>query len=67
MTALYAAAVGRLLRAQRRVLAVYGGLLVLTYFGFNYTPKGFIEPGQGLLAGQCSIARFGVGATGPTS
>src|SRR5206468_3469608 len=24
------------------LLAVYAGLLVLTYFGFNYTPKGFI-------------------------
>src|SRR5205085_8272298 len=41
-TAVYAAWVGRLLRASAVVLAVYAGLLVLTYFAFNFTPKGFI-------------------------
>src|SRR5207245_807922 len=42
VTALYAASVGRLLRASAVVLVVYAGLLMLTYLGFNYTPKGFI-------------------------
>jgi multidrug efflux pump len=41
-TRLYAAWVGRLLRANLVVLAVYGGLLYLTYLGFTHTPKGFI-------------------------
>jgi multidrug efflux pump subunit AcrB len=41
-TQLYAAWVGRLLRASLVVLAVYGGLLYLTYLGFTRTPKGFI-------------------------
>ena len=35
-------AVGRLLRVSVLVLVVYGGLLVLTYWGFTTTPKGFI-------------------------
>ncbi len=41
-TRLYAAWVGRLLRASFVVLLVYGGLLYLTYVGFMHTPKGFI-------------------------
>ncbi len=41
-TRLYAAWVGRLLRASLVVLVVYGGLLYLTYLGFTKTPKGFI-------------------------
>ena len=41
-TRIYAAWVGRLLRASFVVLAVYGGLLYLTYLGFTHTPKGFI-------------------------
>jgi multidrug efflux pump len=41
-TRLYAAWVGRLLRASFVVLLVYGGLLYLTYVGFMRTPKGFI-------------------------
>jgi len=38
----YTRAVGRALRVSPLVLVVYGGLLVLTYFGFVNTPKGFI-------------------------
>ncbi len=41
-TRLYAAWVGRLLRASFVVLLIYGGLLYLTYQGFMRTPKGFI-------------------------
>ncbi len=41
-TRIYAAWVGRLLRASFVVLVVYGGLLYLTYLGFTKTPKGFI-------------------------
>ncbi len=41
-TRVYAAGVGRLLRMSFLVLAVYGGLLYLTYQGFIRTPKGFI-------------------------
>jgi multidrug efflux pump subunit AcrB len=42
LTQYYAAWVGRLLKASLLVLAVYGGLLGLTYLGFTSTPKGFI-------------------------
>src|SRR5207253_1749357 len=38
----YTRAVGGLLRVSVLVLLVYGGLLVLTYLGFVYVPKGFI-------------------------
>jgi multidrug efflux pump len=38
----YVRAVGGLLRVSAVVLVVYGGLLVLTYFGFVQTPRGFI-------------------------
>jgi multidrug efflux pump subunit AcrB len=41
-TGVYTRAVGLLLRGSVVVLAVYGGLLFLTYLGFIRTPKGFI-------------------------
>jgi hydrophobe/amphiphile efflux-1 (HAE1) family protein len=41
-TNLYTRSVGLLLRVSVLVLVVYGGLLVLTYWGFQQTPKGFI-------------------------
>jgi multidrug efflux pump len=39
---LYSRSVGMLLRVSVVVLAVYGGLLYLTYFGFTKVPIGFI-------------------------
>jgi multidrug efflux pump len=42
VTGVYTSAVGRLLRVSVLVLAVYGGLLALTYSGFTRTPTGFI-------------------------
>jgi multidrug efflux pump len=41
-TSLYARVVSGLLRVSLVVLAIYGGLLVLTYWGFTRTPTGFI-------------------------
>ncbi len=41
-TGLYARLVGVLLRGSVLVLAVYAGLLVLTWWGFTHTPTGFI-------------------------
>ncbi len=41
-TAVYARAVSGLLRVSALVLVVYGGLLVLTWWGFTHTPTGFI-------------------------
>jgi multidrug efflux pump len=41
-TTLYGQTVGRLLRASAAVLVVYGGLLVLTWWGFTQAPAGFI-------------------------
>src|SRR5262249_27082261 len=38
----YVRLVGGLLRVSALALAVYGGLLTLTYFGFANVPKGFI-------------------------
>ncbi|QDU29764.1 Efflux pump membrane transporter BepG [Anatilimnocola aggregata] len=38
----YTWTVGRMLRVPMMVLVVYGGLLLLTYFGFNSLPTGFI-------------------------
>ena len=38
----YTRAVGGLLRVSVLVLVLYGGLLALTYAGFNKAPKGFI-------------------------
>ena len=38
----YTRIVGRLLRVPALVLIVYGGLLYLTYWGFNQLPTGFI-------------------------
>ncbi len=40
----YARGVGILLRLSVIVLAVYVGLLYLTYFGFTHVPTGFIPP-----------------------
>jgi multidrug efflux pump subunit AcrB len=41
-TGVYTRVVGGLLRVSVLVLAVYGGLLALTYWGFTHTPTGFI-------------------------
>ncbi|HVS34989.1 MAG TPA: efflux RND transporter permease subunit, partial [Gemmataceae bacterium] len=41
-TSAYTRAVSGLLRVGGLVLLVYGGLLILTWAGFNYTPTGFI-------------------------
>src|SRR5262249_30918305 len=41
-TAWYTRAVGSLLRVSALVLVAYGGLLVLTWWGFTKTPTGFI-------------------------
>ena len=41
-TGIYTYGVGRLLRGSVVVLAVYGGLLGLTWWRFEVTPKGFI-------------------------
>ncbi len=41
-TDIYARAVRRLLRASALVLLVYAGLLVLTWWEFTITPKGFV-------------------------
>ncbi|XRN62764.1 efflux RND transporter permease subunit [Anatilimnocola sp. NA78] len=38
----YTWTVGKMLRVPTIVLAVYGGLLFLTYYGFNSLPTGFI-------------------------
>ena len=54
-----------LLRVSVLVLVVYGGLLALTYSGFQRTPKGFIPvAGQGLSAGQLAVARLGFAWSG---
>ncbi len=42
MTALYGRGVGRTLRLSAMVLAIYAGLLGLTYWQFQRTPAGFI-------------------------
>jgi multidrug efflux pump len=41
-TSVYAWSVGKLVKVSLLVLVLYGGLLVLTYQGFEQTPKGFI-------------------------
>ena len=41
-TRVYTRVVGRLLRVPALVLVVYGGLLFLTYWGYNQLPTGFI-------------------------
>jgi multidrug efflux pump subunit AcrB len=41
-TAAYTRSVGRLLRVSLVVLAIYGGLLALTWWSFTHTPTGFI-------------------------
>jgi multidrug efflux pump len=40
----YVGTVTRVLRAGSIALFVYGGLLVLTWFGFAHTPTGFVPP-----------------------
>lgn len=40
----YAATVGKTLRISAVMLMVYGGLIGLTYFGFQIVPTGFIPP-----------------------
>lgn len=44
ITVLYGWVVGKALRMSVIVLAVYGGLLVLTYWGFTRLPVGYIPP-----------------------
>ncbi|MBA4031600.1 MAG: transporter [Planctomyces sp.] len=41
-TNVYTNVVGKLLRVPALILVVYGGLLVLTVWGFNQLPRGFI-------------------------
>ncbi len=49
-TSLYTRGVGLLLRGAALSLLVYGGLLLLTYWGFTHTPSGFIpEQDKGYL------------------
>ena len=43
-TSVYTRMVGGLLRISVLVLVLYGGLLVLTYWGMTRTPTGFIPP-----------------------
>jgi multidrug efflux pump len=50
----YAHATSRLLRVPMLVLLVYGGLLGLTYLGFNSLPRGFI-PSQDKGYLVCSV------------
>jgi multidrug efflux pump len=40
----YVGAVGRVLRSSAIALFVYGGLIVMTWFGFSHTPTGFVPP-----------------------
>ncbi|MBN0274086.1 efflux RND transporter permease subunit, partial [Pseudomonas aeruginosa] len=39
----YVGTVNRVLRGSSIALLVYGGLMVLTYFGFSSTPTGFVQ------------------------
>ncbi len=41
-TNVYVWSVGRLVKVSLLVLVVYGGLLAMTYYSFDQTPKGFI-------------------------
>jgi multidrug efflux pump subunit AcrB len=51
----YVGSLRRLTRVAALVMVVYGGLLVLTYFGFRAVPTGFIrDAGQGLPRPACS-------------
>ena len=57
---------GWLLRVSVLVLVVYGGLLLLTYWNFKTTPKGFIpDAGHGLPDGERATARRGLGRAVP--
>ncbi|RMR01703.1 Hydrophobe/amphiphile efflux-1 HAE1 [Pseudomonas savastanoi pv. glycinea] len=40
----YMGIVGRVIRSSGIALVLYGGLMVLTYFGFATTPTGFVPP-----------------------
>lgn len=40
----YVGIVGRVIRSSGIALVLYGGLMVLTYFGFATTPTGFVPP-----------------------
>src|SRR6202790_2551794 len=42
MSAGYVGTVGRVLRSSSIALFVYGGLILLTWFGFSHTPTGFV-------------------------
>jgi multidrug efflux pump len=42
VTRAYTRAVGKVIRASALALTVYGGLLILTYWGITHTPRGFI-------------------------
>ena len=65
-TALYTRVVAGLLRVSLLVLVLYGGLLGLTYWGFNRTPTGFI-PAQdkGYLLVNVQLARLVVAGADP--
>ena len=55
-TGAYGAAVGRLVRLSIVVMAVYLGLMGLTYFGFTSVPTGFIpEQDKGYLIVDCTL------------
>jgi len=40
----YVGAVARVLRSSAIALFIYGGLILLTWFGFSHTPTGFVPP-----------------------
>ena len=53
----YTRAVGRMLRASSVVLLVYGGLLVLTWLGFNGVPKALLpRSAKGMKFGSYDVA-----------
>ena len=55
----YVGTVNRVLRGSSIALLVYGGLMVLTYFGFSSTPTGFVPQGQAVPGGLRPVARRG--------
>ena len=56
MSSGYASSVGRLLRISMVVLAVYGGLIALTYWEFQRAPTGFIpQQDQGRLIANIQL------------
>ncbi|WP_049290767.1 efflux RND transporter permease subunit, partial [Pseudomonas aeruginosa] len=54
----YVGTVNRVLRGSSIALLVYGGLMVLTYFGFSSTPTGFVpqQDKQYLANGNLCVA-----------